>query len=158
LNDVEAIVSFHGGLSSIIPSAGGGGPGGGPAVTPQILVLSGGEDDASTDVMDLEKTLDAANATWEITRYSDVEHAFTKFDDDRYDEWADMRSWYRTRQFLAEVFGEDEALLKPTGPPDEFQVEAVPYVDVDGAQMQGYVSSPDESKWATPSPVVVILP
>jgi dienelactone hydrolase len=77
--DVSAVVSFHGGLSTI--------PEAGPVIATQILVLSGGDDDTSTDVMDLELTLDAANATWEITRYSGIEHAFTVFDDERYNEW-----------------------------------------------------------------------
>lgn len=72
-DDVEAMVSFHGGLSSI-PE---------PNVTfvPKVLLLSGGDDDTSTEIMDMEMTLDAANATWEITRYSGIEHAFTVWGD-----------------------------------------------------------------------------
>jgi dienelactone hydrolase len=71
--DVAALVSFHGGLSFIPePDA---------VFGPKILILSGGDDDASSDIMDLEITLDNATATWEITRYSGIEHAFTKWDD-----------------------------------------------------------------------------
>ena len=57
------------------------------------MVLSGGEDDTATQITDLENTLDEANATWEVTRYSDIQHAFTVWNDarNRYDPWADMR-------------------------------------------------------------------
>lgn len=79
MNDVKAVVSFHGGLGSLPPVS--------VNVEPKVLVLSGGADDTSTEIMDLEMTLDMANATWEITRYSDIEHAFTVFGDDRYNKW-----------------------------------------------------------------------
>lgn len=72
-DDVAAIVSFHGGLSSL--------PEDPMTVGPKVLVLSGGEDDATSDVMDLEITFDNVNASWEITRYSGIEHGFTVFDD-----------------------------------------------------------------------------
>lgn len=148
LNDVQAIVSFHGGLTGLpLPNT---------WVTPPLLVLSGGADDTSTDVMALETTLNSVNATWEITRYSDVEHAFTVFDDERYNEWADRRSWESTRTFLENVFG-----IKPyeTGsPPETVSVEAVPYTDVDGTRLQGYLAVPNSSSWIAPHPAVVILP
>lgn len=72
-DDVSAIVSFHGGLSFLPETP--------LPFGPKVLVLSGGEDDATTDIMDLEITLDSVNATWEITRYSGIEHAFTVFTD-----------------------------------------------------------------------------
>ncbi len=72
-NDVAAMVSFHGGLSFL--------PDDPLTFGPKLLVLSGGEDDATTDIMDLEITLDSVNATWEITRYSGIDHAFTVFSD-----------------------------------------------------------------------------
>ena len=89
LNDVQAIVSFHGGLGSV-PDTGD------TDVTPKVLVLSGGSDDASSDIMDLEMNLDSVNADWEITRYSNIEHAFTVWDDDRYNEWVRFpgASWF----------------------------------------------------------------
>ena len=72
-DDVNSIVSFHGGLSFLpeepLPFG------------PKLLVLSGGEDDAVTDIMDLELTLDSVDASWEISRYSKIEHAFTVFED-----------------------------------------------------------------------------
>jgi dienelactone hydrolase len=84
LNDVAAIVSIHGGLAFNPPVD--------PPVGPKLLVLSGGQDDASSDIMDLENAFDSANATWEITRYSGIVHAWTVFGADRYNEFADMRS------------------------------------------------------------------
>lgn len=74
VDTVTAIVSFHGDLStSWLPEEL-------QAVGPKLLVLSGGEDDTSTEIMDLEVTLDTANATWEITRYSGAGPSFTVFE------------------------------------------------------------------------------
>ena len=59
--DVVGAVSFHGGLAEF------------PVMNPinhPVLVLSGGDDDAGTEVEDLEARLNMANATWQITRYS----------------------------------------------------------------------------------------
>jgi dienelactone hydrolase len=146
LDSVKAAVSFHGGLATI--------PAAGPVIVPKILVLSGGEDDMSTDIVDLEETLNSVNASWEITRYSGIEHAFTVFGDDRYNEWADMRSWESMRGFL------EEALAKmpfESQQPDAVTVEDVPYTDIDGAELQGYLSLPG-AEWESPYPTVVILP
>lgn len=146
LNDVTAVVSFHGGLGTL--------PEAGPAVNPKVLVLSGGEDDASTDIMDLEETLDNATATWEITRYSGIEHAFTNFDDERYNEWADLRSWESMTEFLKESFGE---LVYESSPPEMPMVEAVEYTDVDGKELKSYLAMPSD-EWQRPLPAVVIIP
>jgi dienelactone hydrolase len=58
---IVGAVSFHGGLQDFDVT--------GEMASP-ILVLSGGEDDAGTDVEVLESTLKEANATYQITRYS----------------------------------------------------------------------------------------
>ena len=144
-DEAIALVSFHGGLS--IPEAG-------PEMSPSLLVLSGGDDDASTDVVNLENTLNAANATWEITRYSGIEHAFTVFSDDRYNEWADARSWESMRGFLQEAFGEVpyDGMM-----PESTSVTDINYTDVDGAELRGYLSLPGEN-YTTPAPCIVILP
>jgi dienelactone hydrolase len=143
---VNGLVSFHGGLSNL--------PEAGQVMEPKLLVLSGGEDDTATQVYDLEATLDAANSTWEITRYSGIEHAFTKFGDDRYNEWADRRSWESMQGFLKEAFGEEPFDgMKPAST----NVTSVDYTDVDGAELRGYVSVPS-SNYETPAPAVVILP
>jgi dienelactone hydrolase len=146
LNDVAAIVSIHGGLAFNPPV--------GPPVGPKLLVLSGGDDDASSEIMDLENAFDSANATWEITRYSNVQHAFSVFSDDRYNAFVDMRSTESMYEFLQETFDEIEF---ETREPDEIRVEAVPYEDVDGAKLQGYLAMPS-AEWKRPLPAVVIFP
>jgi dienelactone hydrolase len=145
-NDVKAIVSFHGGLSAI--------PDAGDPVTPKILVLSGGDDDASTDIRDLEMTLDIANADWEITRYSGVEHAFTVFDDERYNKWADMRSWDSMKEFLADAFG---FISFKSEQPESANVVNVDYTDVDGTELRGYLAKPSD-EWQPQYATVVLLP
>jgi acetyl esterase/lipase len=83
----SAVVSVHGGLSALpnITAADD------PTTLPKLLVLSGGEDDTSTAIMDLEMTLNETGVEWEITRYSGIEHAWTVFGGDAYNEWADQR-------------------------------------------------------------------
>ena len=63
LQNVKAVVPFHGGLTSLAPIQT-------DAVYPYILVQSGGIDDAHGNTTELEMALDSANATWEISRYS----------------------------------------------------------------------------------------
>ena len=75
-DDVSAVVSFHGGLSTLTTTP--------EDIATKVLVLSGGEDDASSAIMDLEMTFDGAGATWEITRYSDILHAFTVWSDGKH--------------------------------------------------------------------------
>jgi dienelactone hydrolase len=100
--NVRAVVSFHGGLTDLpTPAAAAANNTNATTATnaaanatstvPKLLVLSGGSDDTATQIMDLERTLnDAATAgtiaTWEITRFSNVQHAFTVFGDERYNE------------------------------------------------------------------------
>ena len=75
LGTAKAGVSFHGGLVYQED---------GPETTTDLLVLSGGDDDTSTDIIDLENRLNTANGTWQITRYSDIQHAFTNWFDSKY--------------------------------------------------------------------------
>jgi dienelactone hydrolase len=145
---VLAVVSFHGGLSAVfgLPPV--------DQVTPKILVLSGGEDDASSDIIDLENTFNNASATWEITRYSGIEHAFTVFSDDRYNEWADQRSWESMYHFLQETFGEIEFESQE---PAADMTTPVPYTDVDGTELLGHLAIPSNG-WVRPLPAVILLP
>lgn len=150
LHDVAAIVSLNGSLASI--------PVPGPAIRirPKLLVLSGGDnnnsnnDDTAADIMHLETMLDSAKATWEITR----QHALTKLPSKRFDPWADMRSWESMHHFLRETFKESE--FTPNIP-KTFEVQAVPYEDGDGTQLQGYLAMPS-TEWTRPLPAVVIIP
>ena len=59
--DVVGAVSFHGGLTDFPVDQ---------AINHPVLVLSGGADDTGTEVDTLEASLNTANATWQITRYS----------------------------------------------------------------------------------------
>lgn len=148
VNDVAAIVSVHGGLRQVLSQ---------PAdfeVTTPILILSGGEDDVSSDIMTLEKTLDSVNATWEITRYSDIVHAWTVFGADAYDEFADMRTWDSMVDWLHEIFG---MTSYESIEPEMAMVEAVDYTDVDDMNLTGYLALPDET-WELPAPAVILIP
>jgi len=86
--NVQAVVPIHGGLSPLrtIETEDG-------VVSPYILVLSGGVDDAHGNTTELEQHLDSTDAKWEITRYSNAEHGFTKWGSAAYQPMADSRSW-----------------------------------------------------------------
>ena len=75
LGSAKAAVSFHGGLQY---------PEDGPEAQTNLLVLSGGDDDTSSEVIDLETRLNNANGTWQITRYSDIQHSFTNWFDGKF--------------------------------------------------------------------------
>jgi hypothetical protein len=55
--------------------------------------LSGGADDSHGNQTQLESAFNDANATWEISRYSGVQHGFTIWDGSAYNLNADARSW-----------------------------------------------------------------
>lgn len=65
--------------------------------------LSGGDDDAHGNQTELEASLKAGNATWEITRYSGVVHGFTDWNSDGYSLKADYRSWESMLTSFAEL-------------------------------------------------------
>lgn len=142
--DITGAVSFHGGLTEF------------PVLTNisnPVLVLSGGDDDTGTEVEFLESQLNAANATWQITRYSQIEHAFTVWGDDRYNARADERSWAEMASFLAESFGEVEY---GTAQPAAANVEAVEYED-EGFPLIGYLAIPDSAEVGS-TPAVIVVP
>ena len=98
-SDVKGIVSFHGGLSRGFDPVDG-------VISPRMLVQSGGDDDDAADIEALEAQMKLGNATWEYTRYGEVEHAFTNWADarGRYDARADVRSWEDMQTFLTDLF------------------------------------------------------
>eukprot|EP00592_Proboscia_alata_P014804 CAMPEP_0194397656 /NCGR_PEP_ID=MMETSP0174-20130528/125665_1 /TAXON_ID=216777 /ORGANISM="Proboscia alata, Strain PI-D3" /LENGTH=971 /DNA_ID=CAMNT_0039193857 /DNA_START=24 /DNA_END=2940 /DNA_ORIENTATION=- len=144
-SDAAALVSLHGGLTDFVV---------GPEVKPKLLVLSGGADDTATDIMKLEDTLNVANATWEITRYSGIKHGFTAFESGAYNKWADERSWKSMSFFLQEALG-DVAFAGKI--PAAESVETIDYTDVDGALLRGYLSIPEMGSSAK-VPAVIIFP
>jgi hypothetical protein len=78
--------------------------------------LSGGDDDAHGNQTLMEETFNAANAPWEITRYSSILHGYTDWYTDAYNLPADARSWESMRSSFEELLaipemttgGEDE--------------------------------------------------
>ena len=61
----RAIASFHGGLSRLAPLGG--------KIQVKIMIASGGEDDAASDIEDLEMAMKEGQApAWEYTRYQGV--------------------------------------------------------------------------------------
>lgn len=147
---VVGAASFHGGLTSFAVDAE-------QAMAHPVLVLSGGDDDTGTQVEDLENRLNQANATWQITRYAGIEHAFTKFGDARYDAVVDQRSWEEMGTFFGERFG--EVSYGTTKPSDLTTVTTVAYDD-GGFVLEGYMTVPDQSKVVAPNslPALIILP
>ena len=96
---VAGYTSFHGGLGT---------PEGQewPEDVPPLLIAHGGADSAvpMRDVAALAEELEAAGATYEIQVYAGAQHGFTVYDDDRYQERADERSWAAFLNLLGEVF------------------------------------------------------
>jgi dienelactone hydrolase len=98
--DVKGVVSFHGGLG--IPE------GQDYAKTKtKILVFHGTADTAITmeEFAQLAKQLEAHQISHEMITYGGAPHAFTVFDDERYREDADKKSWTRFLAFLSETIG-----------------------------------------------------
>lgn len=101
--DIAGYASFHGNLD--IPE--------GQSYaddTPPILIAHGGADSSVTmdDVATLTEALEEAGITYEIQVYSGAPHAFTVFEDDRYQERADAKSWVAFNDFLDETLEELE--------------------------------------------------
>jgi hypothetical protein len=89
-----------------------------------------------------------------IVHNSGIQHAFSVFSDERYNAFVDMRSSESMYQFLQETFDEvDFASSEPA----EIGVTSVPYEDVDGTMLQGYLAMPSD-EWKRPLPAVVIFP
>jgi len=156
-NDVLGSVSVHGGLWSAEPFVVDKLP-----QTPnnytRILVLSGGEDDTGTRVLDLENALNYSKAEWELTRISEMEHAAYVFDDERYNDWGDSRTWESAETFFQEIFSEYDPYVM--NEQETYDVIPIDYEDSDGIKnisLKGYLAMPNET-WARPLPLVVIVP
>ena len=148
-DNVKAVVSFHGGFS-FLPEA--------PApeiFNPRVLILSGGDDNTPEQIMDMEVLLDSAQAPWEITRYEGIEHAFTVWFDERYDELVDVESWNAAGDFILEAFGLTTFESAINGMTNVVNVSYTG--SMDGTELLGYLAMPDDS-WARPLPAIVILP
>jgi len=95
--DLKGFATFHGGLKT---------PEGQDysKTRGEILIMHGSADSAITmdQFAELAKELEAAGIAHEMITYSGAQHAFTVFDESRYQEIADKKSWKRFQEFLAE--------------------------------------------------------
>merc|ERR1712194_117417 len=60
---------------------------------------------------ELEAHLDGASATWEISRYSNAQHGFSKWDAGAYDVMADSRSWMSMMSLLDTLSSEADTSM-----------------------------------------------
>lgn len=104
---VRAVVSYHGGLNGRASGTGN--------ITLRVAAYMGSLDERPADVAALEAELTARNApSFEITRYSNTNHAFTVFGGARYSARADARSFEAgTEYMLAALDGALEGTQQP---------------------------------------------
>jgi dienelactone hydrolase len=104
--DLDGVVSFHGGLESVIPDEK-------KNIKARILVLTGGDDPnvPPEQVIAFEDEMRKAGADWEVNSYGGAVHSFTNPDADshgipgvKYNAKADKRSWEAMKSFFAELF------------------------------------------------------
>lgn len=107
VDDIAGVVSLHGIFEAPGNTAGN-------SISAKVLALHGWEDPLATpdDVKALADEMTAMGADWQLHAYGNTTHAFTNPAADdwdggkQYDENADRRSWIATRNFLAELFGD----------------------------------------------------
>jgi dienelactone hydrolase len=148
---VDAVVAFDpDGLESLPPPA--------AVVAPKVLVLSGEETDASATIMHLEETLNNANATWEITRLSEVEVG----QDGYFRAWVDSHRFFRDTLSYngSSIFASpyQPGYWEDPSPPETIRVTTTLYTDVDGTELRGYLARPNDAVFASPHPTIIILP
>jgi dienelactone hydrolase len=105
--DLDAVVSFHGGLGTSMPAAQG-------AVRPSLLVLNGAADPyvKPEEIAGFEKEMNEAGADWQFVNYSGAIHCFAYADPNpptgcAYDERTAKRAFRHMDVFLAERFGRE---------------------------------------------------
>eukprot|EP00804_Cyclotella_cryptica_P000083 CCRYP_013727-RA/>CCRYP_013727-RA protein AED:0.11 eAED:0.11 QI:202/1/1/1/0.72/0.75/12/3044/689 len=142
---------------------------GGPVVDSidiPALFLTGGSDfltgpeamaTLEKDMSEKTNGVNSSNSTpWETVRYAKINHAFSNWFSENYDERADSRSWESFIGFTSDVFG-----MGTEGQPSsgvEPSVTTVNYTDgMDGDYpLIGYLALPNDNEEL--SPVIVILP
>ena len=152
--DLKGIVSIHGGLTSrdAIDADRS-------SSSTRILVLSGGDDDAQSNVADLEADLDSTGLTWEMTRYADTPHAWTNVASSRYRYRADSRTWGSVDFFLRDVLlGEVEAQRGASADraPHIARIEVNYTSPVDGTNLSSYLYWDKSTRQARP--LVLVAP
>ena len=103
--DLDGVVSFHGGLKSVLPAEQ-------RAIKAKVLVCHGAIDPHVPDeeVLGFKQEMSEAKADWQLIAYGNAVHSFTnpdaKGDSTRYDEKAARRSWEAMSDFLKELFAD----------------------------------------------------
>lgn len=106
--DIDAAISFHGGLKTTMPAQPG-------QVKASILILHGAADPLvpPEEVAAFQQEMHDAKADWVFVSYADAVHSFTSREADKrdmegvgYNARADARSWRAMKDFLAEVFAD----------------------------------------------------
>jgi dienelactone hydrolase len=101
--DLDGVVSFHGGLKSVLPATARN-------LQAKVLVCHGAIDPHVPDeeVLAFKEEMTAAKADWQFIAYGNAVHSFTnpeaKGDTTRYEEKAARRSWEAMSDFLREIF------------------------------------------------------
>jgi dienelactone hydrolase len=107
VDDLAAVVSFHGGLGGLLPAKPG-------QVKARVLVLNGAEDPFATPelIAKFKKEMTDAGAHYEFVNLAGAKHSFTNPDADKvgmpalaYNAAADKKSWELAMKLLHEVFG-----------------------------------------------------
>ena len=106
--DIDAVISFHGGLASPAPITK-------PGILKAAVQVHHGASDPfvpQEEVQGFITEMKTAKADWHLTQYADAVHAFTHADAGSdpsggvaYNAKADKRSWAATTDFLTEIFG-----------------------------------------------------
>lgn len=107
--ELDGVVSFHGGLSSLTPAKPG-------EVDARVLVLHGADDSMNPDsvVNAFKAEMESANVNYEFIAYKGAKHSFTNPHADSmgralgmdiaYDAESDKKSWEEMKEFFNEVF------------------------------------------------------
>jgi dienelactone hydrolase len=107
VDDLAAVVSFHGGLGGLLPALPG-------KVKARVLVLNGALDPFATPelIAAFKKEMTDAGARYDFVNLPGAKHSFTNPDADKagmpalaYSATADKESWERAMKLLREVFG-----------------------------------------------------
>ena len=131
------------------------------------LFLTGGNDflTGPEAMRKLESDLEEGNALWEMVRYSKINHAFSRWYGENYDARVDARSWHYAMNYLDEMFGLCTALVD-CGGDTLMSNEDVNFVnsiegkytdELDGAELTGRLSYPEDMADDDLIPVVIIL-
>ena len=102
--DLDAVVSFHGNLTTSVPAAES-------TVKAKLLVLNGADDSyvKADDIAAFEKEMTAANADWQFVNFAGAVHCFAESDANQapgclYHERSAKRAYRMMNAHLAEAF------------------------------------------------------